>query len=95
MTWLCNAVQETDLCVSRTKRNRDQDHLLLPLGEAIRSVRKTRGVSQENLAYATGIERSHMGRIERGEVNVSFLNLMKVAGVLEVKLSHILEIAGY
>lgn len=81
--------------MSRTKRNRDKDHLLLPLGEAIRAARKSKGVSQENLAYTTGIERSHMGRIERGAVNVSFLNLMKIADVLEVELSQILKSAGY
>lgn len=81
--------------MSRTKRNREQDHLLLPLGEAIRRTRKAQSVSQENLAYATGIERSHMGRIERGEVNVSFLNLMKIAQALETELSKILKAAGY
>lgn len=79
----------------RAKRDRSQDALLTPLGQAIRAARSERGVSQEGLAYATGIERAHMGRIERGEANVSFLNLMKIAHSLNVELSQIIRAAGY
>lgn len=43
----------------------------------------------------TGIERSHMGRIERGDANISFLNLMKIAEALNIELSAILKSAGY
>ena len=79
----------------RAKRDRSQDALLPPLGQAVRAARKERGVSQEGLAYATGIERAHMGRIERGEANVSFLNLMKIASALDMDLSQIVKAAGY
>lgn len=81
--------------VSRTARDRSQDYLLVPLGQAIRKVRRERGVSQEGLAYTTGIERSHMGRIERGEANISFLNLMKIAKALNADLSAIIKQAGF
>ena len=81
--------------MSRTARDRSQDHLLGPLGEAIRQARTDRGVSQEKLANMTGIERSHMGRIERGEANVSFLNLMKIAEALQTRLSVMLKLADY
>jgi transcriptional regulator with XRE-family HTH domain len=36
-------------------------------GSVIRSARTSRGIAQEALALRSGIERSHMGRIERGE----------------------------
>lgn len=36
-------------------------------GKAVRKIRLEKEISQENLAYISGIERSHMGRIERGE----------------------------
>lgn len=81
--------------MSRAARDRNQDHLLGPLGEAVRKARADRGVSQEKLANMTGIERSHMGRIERGEANISFLNLMKIAQALNAELSAILKSAGY
>lgn len=82
-------------CVPRVKRDRSQDALLPALGEAVRAARKERGVSQEGLAYATGIERAHMGRIERGETNPSFLNLMKIAIALDTELSQIIQAASY
>jgi transcriptional regulator with XRE-family HTH domain len=81
--------------VSRAPRDRSQDHLLGPLGQAIRQTRIERGVSQEKLANLTEIERSHMGRIERGEANLSFLNLMKIAQALGTDLSAIIKAAGY
>ena len=62
---------------------------------AIRQARTDRHVSQEKLANMTSIERSHMGRIERGEANVSFLNLMKIAEALGCKVSDILALADY
>jgi transcriptional regulator with XRE-family HTH domain len=40
------------------------------------------GLSQEALADAAGIDRSHMGKIERGERNVTLLNLVKIAAAL-------------
>lgn len=39
-------------------------------------------MSQEALADAAGIDRSHMGKIERGERNVTMLNLVKIAAAL-------------
>lgn len=81
--------------MSRAARDRSQDHLLGPLGDAIRQARIVRGVSQEKLANITGIERSHMGRIERGEANVSFLNLMKIAEALQTRISEILKLVDY
>lgn len=62
---------------------------------AIRAMRKEQGILQEGPADATNIERVHIGRIERGEVNVSFRNLMKVAEALDIELSAILRLAGY
>lgn len=39
----------------------------IAFGKAIRSTRLEQGISQEGLAHLAGIERSHMGKIERGE----------------------------
>jgi len=39
----------------------------LAFGEAVRAARTERGVAQETLAHLAGVERSHMGKIERGE----------------------------
>lgn len=51
------------------------------------------GLSQEALADAAGIDRSHMGKIERGERNVTLLNLIRVASALQHKPSELLAAA--
>jgi transcriptional regulator with XRE-family HTH domain len=51
-------------------------------------------MSQEALADAAGMDRSHMGKLERGERNVTILNVAKIAAALDLKPSEILAQAG-
>lgn len=60
---------------------------LIELGEQIREARKAKGLSQEQLALQAEIDRSYVGGIERGERNVSFLTLVKIATCLECDVS--------
>jgi transcriptional regulator with XRE-family HTH domain len=53
------------------------------LGEKIRAQRKAKGLSQDALALACRVDRSYMGRIERGEVNITVEKLYRIAGTLE------------
>lgn len=62
---------------------------LVALGQQIRSVRHTRGISQEDFAYGAGLGRSYYGGVERGERNVSALNLMRIAAALEVEVGEL------
>jgi transcriptional regulator with XRE-family HTH domain len=48
-------------------------------GQNLRTVRKSKGFSQEHLAYAAGIDRSYVGKMERGEVNLSIEKLYLLA----------------
>lgn len=63
----------------------DTEQRLIALGRAIRQRRRDVGMSQEALAHQAGIDRSHMGKIERGERNVSVLNVLKIADSLNCK----------
>ncbi|QIE30072.1 helix-turn-helix transcriptional regulator [Caballeronia sp. SBC2] len=65
----------------------DTEQRLVALGRAIRQKRRDLGISQEALAHHAGIDRSHMGKIERGERNVSVLNVLKIADSLDCKAS--------
>ena len=47
--------------------------------------------SQEEFAHVSGLHRTYIGQIERGEKNISFENLTKIAGVLGVSLSELLS----
>ncbi|TAJ68730.1 MAG: XRE family transcriptional regulator [Phenylobacterium sp.] len=72
----------------------DEEGLLRKVGSAIRALRKSVNISQESLADAAGIDRSHMGKIERVERNVTLLNLVKISRALGAKPSSILSDAG-
>lgn len=52
-------------------------------GAAVRALRMERGIAQESLAHQAGIERSHMGKIERGEHMPTLAIIFKIAGALE------------
>ena len=49
------------------------------LGQRIRARRAQLGMSQEGLAHEAGLDRSYVGRIERGEHNLTFVSLVKLA----------------
>lgn len=72
----------------------DEDGKLRKLGAAIRDARLKRGLSQEALADAAGIDRSHMGKIERGERNVSVLNVGRVSDALDFSIASLMASAG-
>lgn len=67
---------------------------LVALGLAIRALRKEQGLSQETLAYETGLDRSFMSGVERGLHNLAFASLLKIANRLGVKPSKLLSEAG-
>ena len=52
-------------------------------GAAVRALRMERGIAQESLAHLAGVERSHMGKIERGEHMPMLAIIFKIAGALE------------
>lgn len=51
-------------------------------GENLRMVRKSREFSQEQLAYASGLDRSYVGKMERGQVNVTIEKVYVLAKTL-------------
>jgi transcriptional regulator with XRE-family HTH domain len=67
----------------------DDTGYLIAVGQAIRALRKARGLSQEALANDARIDRSHMGKIERGERNVTILNVVRICTVLECSPSEL------
>jgi len=80
--------------MARVSVKTDKDSSLVRLGTAIRSRRQLLGMSQEALADHSGIDRSHMGKIERGERNVSILNVVRIAAAMSCQPSDLLLEAG-
>jgi len=60
-------------------------------GRAVRKRREKLGVSQEAFADLCGLHRTYMGGIERGERNVSLVNLERIARGFKVSLSELLR----
>lgn len=57
--------------------------LSLKIGQLIRKKRIEKKLTQEMLSLQCGIDRSYMGRIERGEVNITIEKLYEIALVLQ------------
>lgn len=58
--------------------------LSVAIGQLIRIQRSQQKLTQESLALQCGIDRSYMGRIERGEVNLTVEKLYEIATILEI-----------
>jgi transcriptional regulator with XRE-family HTH domain len=68
-----------------------QSPALLALGNAIRTIRQAKGISQEELALRAEVDRSYVGRIERGDNNVAILTLAKLAKALGTTVAKIAQ----
>jgi transcriptional regulator with XRE-family HTH domain len=79
--------------VPHLSRNR-QHRALVALGRAIRELRSAKKISQEELADLAGVDRSHVGRVERGDNNVALLTLVRIADALDTTVTRLVQRAG-
>lgn len=80
--------------MARVSGKADREQRLRRLGDTIRQRRKAMGLTQEALADAAGIDRSHMGKIERGERNLTLINIARIAEALGHRPSELMASAG-
>jgi transcriptional regulator with XRE-family HTH domain len=59
------------------------------LGQRIRARRRELDLSQEGLAHEAGLDRSYVGRIERGEHNLTFAALVKLCRAMQCDIAYI------
>ncbi|MDM5070150.1 helix-turn-helix domain-containing protein [Aeromonas caviae] len=64
--------------------------IAIKFGERIRQKRSQLGVSQDKLALLADIDRSYVGRIERGEVNITLEKAYQLAEVLNCDIRDLL-----
>ena len=55
-------------------------------GNRLRQLRLNRGLSQEELAHRCELDRSYIGSVERGERNVSLVNICRIAAALRAEI---------
>ena len=65
--------------------------ILARFGERVRTERMRRGLSQEEFGERAGVHRTYVGMIERGEKNITLLNIEKFSRALGVKISALVE----
>lgn len=63
---------------------------LVAIGNRIRELRTEQGYSQEGIADKAGMGRTYMGRVERGEQNISIQNLIQIAFALKVEVGNLI-----
>jgi DNA-binding XRE family transcriptional regulator len=70
------------------------DPALVALGAAIRAARLERGISQEELAHRSAIDRSYMSSIERGFQNPGIVSVLRIASAMNTTASQLFAAAG-
>ena len=68
----------------------DRHPQLILVGKKIRRLREETGLSQDNFAAEVGLDRSNYGKVERGERNLSTLNLIRIADTLNVDVGELM-----
>jgi transcriptional regulator with XRE-family HTH domain len=62
----------------------EEERIKADFGARLLKVRKQKGFSQEGLALVCGLDRTYIGGVERGERNISLINIYKIALALGV-----------
>jgi transcriptional regulator with XRE-family HTH domain len=68
-----------------------ESKVLKAFGARLRRLRLAAGLSQEELSDKCGLDRTYIGGVERGERNLSLLNIVKIAGALRIPASRLME----
>jgi len=64
------------------------------VGKRIKELRAKLKISQEELAFRSGVHRTYIASLELGRRNVSIITLEKIVGALEVTLSQFFNFKG-
>ncbi len=64
--------------------------ILAAFGARIRELRKEHGFSQEGFADHCGLDRTYLGGIERGQRNVSLMNIEIIAKGLDLSIAELM-----
>jgi transcriptional regulator with XRE-family HTH domain len=71
-----------------------EEAALAHFGKKVQAVRNGQQISQEKLAELSELDRTYISSVERGQRNISILNIVKIADALDIKASSLLEGLG-
>ncbi len=64
------------------------------IGNRIRDLRESKGISQQNLAAICNFEKANLSRIEAGRTNPTISTLYKISQALEISIAEIVDVEG-
>jgi transcriptional regulator with XRE-family HTH domain len=68
-----------------------KSNTLIKFGEIVRHERHKKAISQEEFADLVGVHRTYIGMIERGEKNITLLNIEKIAKALNLSFAELMK----
>lgn len=77
-------------CISLYLNFRNEK-VLLQFGKHLKELRNLKKISQEELAYKSGISLSQIARIETGKINPTLCTILEIAKTLKVSQSEMLN----
>lgn len=69
----------------------DEKKIKVQFGSHVRMLREKQGHTQEELAYLCDLDRSYIGGVERGERNMSLVNIIRLSIGLKINASILFE----
>jgi transcriptional regulator with XRE-family HTH domain len=66
-------------------------NILVEFGKNVRELRKSKGLSQEELAFRAELHRTYIGMIERAEKNITLINIQKIANALDTSIADLFK----
>lgn len=61
-------------------------NIVIQFGKKVRFYRERKGISQEELAFETGLHRTYISDVERGKRSISLKNIEKIAESLGIEI---------
>jgi transcriptional regulator with XRE-family HTH domain len=83
-------MQDVSVLMGQEMSREDAD-IRVRFGRRLRQLREQRGLSQEELAFRAGLHRTYVSSAERGQRNVSLVNIEKLALALGVRIADFFE----
>lgn len=75
-----------------TKEKMNEQQLFIKIGDKIKEMRQSKGISQQDLAAKCNFEKANMSRIEAGRTNLTIKNAYKISIALGVRLKELLDV---
>lgn len=71
---------------------KDEQKIKEQFGSRLKQFRQKKGITQEGLALLCELDRTYIGSVERGERNISLINIYKIAEALDISVKDFFDV---